>query len=113
MMVPRRKTMEPHRVGRADLGYGTQMPYLKYLNTSEWKAKRSKALRRDGHRCVLCFVDGPLDVHHVSYERLGNERLNDLMSLCRSCHQWIDKNPVSIKHAARLRSAHRERLASG
>ncbi len=31
----------------------------------------------------------PVDLHHVDYQRLGEERDEDLRSLCRSCHGGV------------------------
>ena len=31
------------------------------------------------------------DVHHLTYERLGKERLDDLQALCRKCHEQKHK----------------------
>jgi len=60
----------------------------KYREQKEWKVKRTQALIRAGHRCQICGAhDGPLDVHHNSYENFGDERPQDLVVLCRSCHQ--------------------------
>jgi predicted HNH restriction endonuclease len=28
-----------------------------------------------------------IDIHHLSYNNLGNERYRDLQILCRNCHQ--------------------------
>ena len=63
------------------------MPYEKYLKTSEWKQKRDQALERDGHCCRACNSDERLNVHHKTYARRGNEALNDLTTLCESCHR--------------------------
>jgi len=33
--------------------------------------------------------DATLDVHHKTYENYGDERPEDLVVLCRSCHQKV------------------------
>lgn len=63
------------------------LPYEKYLKTPEWKQKRDAALERDGYRCRACDSDKKLEVHHRTYVRRGNEDLNDLTTLCESCHE--------------------------
>jgi 5-methylcytosine-specific restriction endonuclease McrA len=64
-----------------------KMSLTEYLKTREWRVKRNRALIRAGNRCQVCASTYQLDVHHRTYERLGNELLSDLMVLCRRCHQ--------------------------
>jgi hypothetical protein len=64
------------------------MSPCEYRKTPEWKVLRNRALIRAGNRCQPCGnSQGPLDVHHNSYERYGDELLEDLVVLCRSCHE--------------------------
>lgn len=62
--------------------------YGLYLQSEEWREKREHVLRRDKRECQLC---GELarHVHHLTYERIYNEPLYDLVSLCASCHDMI------------------------
>lgn len=60
--------------------------YRRYLRSGAWQALRKQVLRRAGWRCEDCSKRGPLDVHHLTYERFGHERLSDLTALCRECH---------------------------
>lgn len=64
--------------------------YNTYLASQEWRWKREEVLARAGG---LCEVEGcrskAEQVHHTTYERVGNEALEDLLALCSSCHeQW-------------------------
>lgn len=66
--------------------------YEEYMRSPAWAAKRQQRLELDGHKCRTCgctFEERPLQVHHVTYERLGHEELSDLITLCRSCHEAI------------------------
>jgi hypothetical protein len=63
------------------------MAYDLYLQTREWKAKRNRKLIQAGNRCQLCPSSYRLEVHHCTYERRGYELLEDLVVLCRNCHQ--------------------------
>jgi 5-methylcytosine-specific restriction endonuclease McrA len=64
------------------------MPYQKYLQTPEWKARREQHLRSVGYRCQICNAGNvPLHVHHRTYERRGNEYFEDLVVLCEDCHR--------------------------
>jgi 5-methylcytosine-specific restriction endonuclease McrA len=62
------------------------MPYRDYLRTDWWQRFRADALRRAGGRCQLCGGDGPLEVHHNTYARLGCERPEDVICICCDCH---------------------------
>lgn len=73
-----------------------QKAYRKYLLTDHWKALRERALERDGRACqwdigngeVCGETNGPLNVHHVKYRKTFEEtRLEDLKTLCRTCHR--------------------------
>jgi 5-methylcytosine-specific restriction endonuclease McrA len=62
----------------------------KYMEQEEWQVRRVLALTRAGHQCQTCASrDTTLDVHHNSYKNYGNETPQDLVVLCRSCHQKL------------------------
>jgi 5-methylcytosine-specific restriction endonuclease McrA len=70
------------------------MNYYEYLKSSEWKEKKKKFYSsgyfKKGIFCMCCKAkDKPLEVHHKTYKRLFKERLSDLFSACRECHQNI------------------------
>jgi DEAD/DEAH box helicase domain-containing protein len=71
-----------------------------------WEAQRNRARARDGHRCRHCGVaerpERSHDVHHLEpfrnfgYVRGKNDhyleanRLDNLVTLCRSCHRRVE-----------------------
>lgn len=55
-----------------------------YLRSEHWQATRRWALRLSS-RCADCGLPGR-DVHHLTYRRLGHEHPDDLVVLCRACH---------------------------
>lgn len=64
------------------------MPYRDYLRTPEWQERRKRHIKSAGFRCQVCNSSGvPLDVHHRTYERRGDEYYKDLLALCRNCHE--------------------------
>lgn len=69
--------------------------YVKYLNSPAWKAFRKHALEHAGYRCQRCGkprLPSRLQVHHVHYDSLGQERLTDVRVLCmEECHGIEDK----------------------
>jgi len=71
--------------------------YQRYISSAAWKAKRLLVLERDNNHCMICGVspkedDGlSLQVHHNSYEGLGDEPLHRLVTLCTHCHPVADQ----------------------
>ena len=73
--------------------------------TPEWEAKRAEVLKRDGMLCVC--RDRATEVHHKTYENLGQELPSDLVALCRYCYRgihsgekiklWQGSNPMNNK----------------
>ena len=78
---------------------------LKRHGTPEWQAKRDEVLKRDGMLCVC--GDRATEVHHKTYENLGQEPLSDLVALCNYCYRgihsgekiklWQGSNPMNNK----------------
>lgn len=58
-----------------------------YLQSPEWKALKKLKLEQSNHKCQLCSSTSNLHLHHLTYDRLGNELLTDLTILCNHCHQ--------------------------
>jgi hypothetical protein len=69
------------------------MPYKEYLQTPHWKRRREDKLRVAGRSCQLCNRSSVvLNVHHRTYERLGEELDGDLIVLCRACHSTFHEH---------------------
>jgi 5-methylcytosine-specific restriction endonuclease McrA len=66
----------------------TTARYHTYLQSPEWKSLVSKVKSRD-RVCQLTGATTNLEVHHITYDRLGNEDLTDLVLLSRSAHQFV------------------------
>jgi hypothetical protein len=61
--------------------------YRAYIASDEWRdVKRRYRSSKLPQKCHVCG-SLPVDLHHKSYKRFGNERLNDLLPLCRACHE--------------------------
>lgn len=67
--------------------YRSDFDYYAYIRSPEWRAKADLAKARAGWRCQLCYGTGPLEAHHRTYERLGNELPSDITVLCSECHK--------------------------
>ena len=68
-----------------------RMPRLK-LPSADYQVLRDQVLKRDGWRCQLCGTSNNLEVHHIkSRGRLGDDRLQNLIALCATCHATFHK----------------------
>lgn len=65
--------------------------YITHLQSDYWKKIRKEVLLRDGNLCQKCLNTDATEVHHLAYENLGSEKLEDLMSVCSPCHEKIHK----------------------
>lgn len=63
--------------------------YDQYLRSSEWRCLRAQILARDGYMCRLCNCNRATQIHHTTYERVGRELPEDLLSVCQSCHDAL------------------------
>jgi 5-methylcytosine-specific restriction endonuclease McrA len=64
--------------------------YYCYINSSHWEIVRKRKLKsiHPPNTCERCGVETRfLEVHHLTYVRLGEEKLDDLMVLCMDCHK--------------------------
>lgn len=74
-------------IHKAEVEKLKHMPYGDYLKTGHWQTLRKKKLRKAKGRCRECGTKYQiLHVHHKTYERRGEERLDDLVVLCAKCH---------------------------
>jgi len=68
--------------------------YDKYLATPHWQEFRKRVFaqqrerlgRNCCERCPKSAEETKLHVHHLTYERLGNENLEDVQIICGECH---------------------------
>jgi len=66
--------------------------YQDYLRTTHWSVMRKKIKAKYKGKCACCGFtakDEIMHVHHLTYERVGKERLTDLVLLCESCHKHV------------------------
>jgi hypothetical protein len=63
--------------------------YHKYLASREWALLREAVRKRSGGKCERCGQGPHDDTHHLTYERVGHERLEDLQAVCSPCHKFL------------------------
>ena len=69
------------------------MNYRKYMQSPAWKEKRQAKLDACSEKCECeggCTREAT-QVHHLHYDSLGNESLDDLQALCPKCHMEKSK----------------------
>lgn len=80
------------------LGFSTYDEYL----SSEWWAlfRRCYKNSKKQQSCLVCN-ETHVELHHVSYSRLGAEKLTDVVPLCRfhheAVHKWLKENRVGVE----------------
>jgi hypothetical protein len=57
-----------------------------YLNSEEWKHKRKLMMDFYKGKCQKCNSFAT-DMHHLTYDNIFKEKFDDLIPLCRNCHQ--------------------------
>jgi hypothetical protein len=70
----------------------TDYTYHELLNTYDWSLRRLEIILRDSRQCTNCSSFQNLEVHHKVYvENIvpWNYHKDDLITLCRDCHQAI------------------------
>jgi 5-methylcytosine-specific restriction endonuclease McrA len=60
--------------------------YLAYMGSNAWACRRRTVVANSGGICADCGSQVRLDVHHLTYARLGREHDSDLVAVCRRCH---------------------------
>ncbi len=68
-----------------------RMKYFQYMRSEAWRDKRQEAFKHYGRRCEKCSTSSCLVVHHSTYEHLFNEKMEDLMVLCKDCHNQLHR----------------------
>lgn len=63
--------------------------YERYIASDRWKRKRDSVLLRDNNLCQKCRVKTADAVHHITYDNVFNEPLQDLISVCDQCHKKL------------------------
>jgi len=73
--------------------------YDAYLMTMHWRQLRIIVAEASGNKCKKCnkVVWRGFHVHHITYKRMGKERLSDLWFMCEDCHILLHKEKKEEK----------------
>jgi hypothetical protein len=72
--------------------------YLEYLKSDHWRSLREKAWAKYGHRCFFHpHRTFQVDIHHVEYRNWTDCTVNDVVPLCRECHEKAHQDESWLK----------------
>jgi hypothetical protein len=84
------KKKKPKKGGKDKLAKKLRrIKYKEYLKSKKWRDFKNALLKARGNCCEKCGQVKPLDAHHMTYKRLFNELPEDILLVCRPCHQKI------------------------
>ena len=81
------------------------LAWKEYLNSPNWKARCALVMQRDDGICRRCGTERATQTHHLYYRNRFHECLDDLISLCDTCHARLsgkskamefDPGPLSV-----------------
>ena len=61
--------------------------YSTYLDSDEWRERSRATITAAGGICAYCRQRSAIQAHHISYDRVGCERPEDLRAICLFCHR--------------------------
>jgi 5-methylcytosine-specific restriction endonuclease McrA len=84
--VPRAK---PRKVSGSLKVFKSKKVYQKYLESDHWKKVKIDYYRERERICSACGAKRRIQLHHLTYKKVGRERPQDLVPLCQSCHKLV------------------------
>jgi len=77
--------------------------YRSHLQSIYWSKLRAQVFRLVFHRCQFpgCAARAT-EVHHLNYNRLGRERVEDCEALCRLHHERRERDKVEARNRAAM-----------
>lgn len=71
--------------------------YQDYLRSPGWRQRRDLVMGRAGGICEGCLTRPASQVHHLTYDHVGDELLFELRAVCRECHEKIHADNVDVR----------------
>lgn len=85
---PKFLSIEELRKISAEYAQRTVSPYAEYLKSEHWRVFRAGIIAERGNRCEDCGCNSRrVQVHHLTYLRVGAELPSDVKVLCARCHR--------------------------
>lgn len=93
------KTVKPTKKKKEIVEPQTQNEiYKKYIRSKEWDVKRLEFKEAYGNKCKVCNSIDSLHIHHLTYDNLKNETLDDVICLCKSCHFRVHDGLLNLQY---------------
>lgn len=64
--------------------------YARYLQSQRWRTLVRAVRMRAKGKCEICLRSEGDECAHLTYERIFNERMTDLLWVCKRCHRALD-----------------------
>jgi hypothetical protein len=68
--------------------------YEDYLETKHWQQFKEKYAHKHKKQCTMCDNKENIHLHHITYERVGNETFEDVVYLCSGCHLKVHQTDI-------------------
>lgn len=84
------KVAEPVKKKRKKNRAARKNRYYKYLQSPQWRIFRAEIIKERGAKCEKCQKETKqIQAHHKTYARIYKERKEDILLVCRECHEAI------------------------
>lgn len=84
-------TFVPEVVGDKPCKTKRQMEYERYLQSQRWCTLARAVRMRAKGKCEICLRADGEQCAHLTYDRIFNELMTDLLWLCKNCHRKLDE----------------------
>lgn len=77
---------------------------------------REYVLHRDGYTCLACNgsrKDTKLHVHHIQSRKIAGDAPNNLVTLCKTCHELYHKGLITLPTSIRRGMSYKDATAVG
>ena len=77
-----------------------QREYMRYLQSPRWRTLARAVRMRAKGKCEICLRADGEECAHLTYDRIFNELMTDLLWLCKNCHRELDERirlPVAVE----------------
>ena len=63
--------------------------YDRHIGSTKWRQIADRVLLRADYLCEGCLSARATQVHHLTYDHMGDEFMFELLALCKPCHERI------------------------